>query len=260
MSEFFGVDASAKRRTVMPCRLDARRRTVRLFGICLLRQRVASTTVPRGCGPFAAGVVGPTVALTKGTMPFANPFVPAIRARSFGFGFAVAAALASAFALGRVTERLGHRHRAHAHWQRSQIVDHRGLAQPLCHAAPSAPPRNTAQRDIHQIGEFEYAIARRIFDAALSNPMQYAKAARIVPTLHSGRPSGFKLYAVRPGSVYQQLGLHNGDTIVAINDLDLLSAEKALTLYSTIRATSVFHVRLLRANEPITLTYRIVPD
>jgi len=191
--------------------------------------------------------LGPIVA-TVADMQIAIPSHRALRA--FVCGIAGVAAIVGAFAMGRVHPR------AHAHWQHPAIVDHRVL--PPC-LAPTAT--QTLQRaPIQQISDYEYWIARQLFDDALNAPMQYAKAARIVPALHHGQPSGIKMYAIRPGSVYQQLGIHNGDTIVAINDLDLFSAEKALTLYSTIRATSVFHVRLMRANEPITLTYRIVPD
>jgi general secretion pathway protein C len=47
--------------------------------------------------------------------------------------------------------------------------------------------------------------------------MAVAKGARVVPAVKNGKPDGFKLYAIRPSSVYSKLGLTNGDTIQSIN-------------------------------------------
>ena len=50
---------------------------------------------------------------------------------------------------------------------------------------------------------------------------------------------GFKLYAIRPSSVYAKIGLTNGDTLSAINGLELTTADKALEVYTKLReATS----------------------
>ena len=40
---------------------------------------------------------------------------------------------------------------------------------------------------------------------------------RIAPSVHDGKPNGFKLYAIRPGSILDRFGLTNGDTLVSCN-------------------------------------------
>lgn len=131
---------------------------------------------------------------------------------------------------------------------------------------PTLPPADIAPAihpdiitGIHPSGPYQYTIDRTAFEAALNYPQQFAHAARIVPSMTNGVPSGFKLYAIKPSSVFAALGVLNGDTLIAINDLDLTSAEKALTVYSTIKATSVFHVKIVRRGVPLTLTYTITP-
>ncbi len=70
--------------------------------------------------------------------------------------------------------------------------------------------------------------------------MAVAKGARVVPAVKNGKPDGFKLYAIRPSSVYAKLGLQNGDTLQSINGFDLTSADKALEVYTKLReATSL---------------------
>ena len=50
-----------------------------------------------------------------------------------------------------------------------------------------------------------------------------SRSARIVPTMRDGARIGFKLYAIRPGSLLEALGFENGDTLRAINDVPLVS-------------------------------------
>ena len=168
----------------------------------------------------------------------------------------------------------------HAHQRgHNRIVDHReSLAimpapptlAPCQSVAESAPPAAlqpqgqpsidpTIVAGIHADGLNHYTIDRRAFEAALSYPQQFAHAARIVPSITHGQPRGFKLYAIKPSSIFAMLGIHNGDTLVAINDLELTSAEKALTVYSTVKATSEFRVTILRQGVELVLTYIITP-
>lgn len=63
-----------------------------------------------------------------------------------------------------------------------------------------------------------------------------ASQARFVPVVRDGQPSGLKVYAVQPGSMLQALGLRNGDTLLAVNDLPVADAGSAVEAYATLRA------------------------
>lgn len=184
------------------------------------------------------------------------------------------AVIVSAIVVGRAAVRCAD-HVSAAERNHGRLADHRSRElsmAPLpavapCPAGPSTLPspdiRPDSQPDIitgiHKTGPYQYTIDRSAFEAALNNPQQFAHAARIVPSMTNGVPSGFKLYAIKPSSVFAALGVLNGDMLVSINDIDLISAEKALTVYSTIKATSVFHVKIVRRSVPLTLTYTITP-
>jgi len=83
------------------------------------------------------------------------------------------------------------------------------------------------------------------------------RMARIVPALKDGKPSGFKLFAVRPGSLYAELGIRNGDVIQSINGLELSTPETALGAYARLRTASEFVVQLERRGQPRRHTYRL---
>jgi type II secretory pathway component PulC len=102
-----------------------------------------------------------------------------------------------------------------------------------------------------------YELSRSLVDGVLANPMAVAKGARIVPALANGKPDGFKLYAIRPSSLYAKLGLQNGDTLRKINGDSLESADKALEVYVKLRDAKKLDVELVRRGKPIVLTYTI---
>jgi general secretion pathway protein C len=100
-------------------------------------------------------------------------------------------------------------------------------------------------------------VARAFVDKLLADTNELATTVRIVPSLVDGKPDGFKLYAMKPGSVWAKLGFANGDTVQTINGMDMSSPEKALEIYTRLRTASDFAVRIVRHGEPLTLTYEI---
>ncbi|MEE4365130.1 MAG: type II secretion system protein N [Desulfotignum sp.] len=63
------------------------------------------------------------------------------------------------------------------------------------------------------------------------------KQARIRPFFSDGKPDGLLLYGIRNDSVFQQIGLRNGDIIRSINGSDTLSAQDAVTIYQSLDAS-----------------------
>lgn len=100
-------------------------------------------------------------------------------------------------------------------------------------------------------------IPRALVDSVLANPMTVAKGARVVPSVKQGVANGFKLYAVRPGSIYAELGFANGDTITAVNGMVLDSMDDALEAYTKLRAATRVEVAIERRGKPIELTITV---
>jgi len=110
---------------------------------------------------------------------------------------------------------------------------------------------------IKKINDTTYEVGKDVIDAALANPMALAKGARVVPAVKDGKPDGFKLYAIRPSSIFAALGFANGDTLVKVNGFELTSADKALEVYTKLRAATHLSVDIVRRGKPMTLNYTI---
>lgn len=92
-------------------------------------------------------------------------------------------------------------------------------------------------------------------DEILADPMRHARGARVVPSFKAGKPYGFKLYAIRPTSLYARLGFQNGDTILRVNGQDVSSADKALEVYANVRKADKIEADIIRRGKPVQHTY-----
>jgi type II secretory pathway component PulC len=79
------------------------------------------------------------------------------------------------------------------------------------------------------------------------------RAARIVPSLTNGRPSGVKLYAIRPGSLFAALGLRNGDTLVTVDDVDVMQPEAIEKLADLTTEASWIDLLVMRKGYPLRI-------
>ena len=106
---------------------------------------------------------------------------------------------------------------------------------------------------IKKSGPNQVTVKRALLDKFLANPMAIAKGARVIPAMKDGKPVGFKLYAIRKGSVFERLGFANGDALLAINGMELTSADKALEVYTKVRDAKALTIDIERRGKPLAL-------
>ena len=125
-------------------------------------------------------------------------------------------------------------------------------------ATPRTPdPVDPLVASIERVDDTHARVPRATVDKIIQDPMTVARGARVVPSFQNGVAMGFKLYAIRPSSVFARLGFENGDTLMAVNGMVLTSADKALEAYTKLRSADHFEIELQRRGRPITLTVDI---
>ncbi len=140
--------------------------------------------------------------------------------------------------------------------------DGTAVAPPPIAAVPvakneGAPPSVALGAGVKQLSDNDYEIPRAEIDKTLSNLNDVAMQARIVPAFKDGQAQGFKLFSIRPDSIYTKIGIQNGDVIKRINGFDLNSPEKALEIYSKLKESSRIDIEVERNGAAVKKTYNV---
>lgn len=128
-----------------------------------------------------------------------------------------------------------------------------GGVEPPGAAAGAAAPVDSG--GIKMVSEGEYEIERAELDAALDNMNQLITQVRAVPHFQGGQSTGFRLFAIRQNSIFDRIGLRNGDIIKRVNGTDVSDASRALGLLQNLRNERQVSVELVRNKEDKTLSY-----
>ncbi len=116
-------------------------------------------------------------------------------------------------------------------------------------------PGSLSQSGIKKVGENRYIIPRDVAEQARGNVGELMQQARMEPRIIDGKTDGFIVRMIRPHSFLSQLGLRLGDVVVAINNVQLNSPEKALQIFQQLREARNIKVDLLRHDKPLTLEF-----
>ena len=108
-----------------------------------------------------------------------------------------------------------------------------------------------------KVGRDTYIVDQRKVQQAISNPGQMMTGARLRPNVANGKEEGFTLSEVKPGGIYQSLGLRDGDVLLRINEYDISNPERALQAFTALKGLERVQIDLLRAGARMTMTYQI---
>lgn len=126
-------------------------------------------------------------------------------------------------------------------------------------ASPQRPSSGmaTAVTGVKMVSENEYVVDRSEVDNALENMSQLFTQIRAVPHFEGGESTGFRLFAIRRGSLFDKIGLKNGDIIRNINGQPMNDPTKALALLEELRNVSDLTVQVTRNRQDKTLSYSV---
>ncbi len=110
---------------------------------------------------------------------------------------------------------------------------------------------------IKALDENNYEVPRTEVDRALANLNDLAMQARIVPAFKDGQAEGFKLFSIRPDSLYSKIGIVNGDVIKRINGFEMNSPEKALEVYTKLKDANRIDIEVDRNGQTLRKTYNV---
>ncbi|QWR78528.1 hypothetical protein [Candidatus Magnetomonas plexicatena] len=109
-----------------------------------------------------------------------------------------------------------------------------------------------------KIDSSNYQLDNTKVQQALENPKQLMTEARLQPNLVNGKQAGFIMREVKPGGIYDTLGIKNDDVLLKINSYDITDPEAALQAFTALRGVSEIHLDIIRGGNKMTLNYNIM--
>jgi len=148
-------------------------------------------------------------------------------------------------------------------WDRV-IIDRDGEEEVLelafARAAAAAVPAvrgSLASERIRKTADNKFVIDRREIEKTIENLNEVFTQARAVPSFENGKTVGFRVFAIKPGSVFEKIGLQNGDIIQRVNGTELTDPTKAISLFTELQNEGHIAVDLQRNKSSKSFSYEI---
>jgi general secretion pathway protein C len=116
---------------------------------------------------------------------------------------------------------------------------------------------NTAGAGIEKVAPNQFNVARGEVDKALQDLNQVLTQARAVPNFENGMPAGYKLFQIVPGSIYDKLGLQNGDVIQGFDGENVNDPGKAFEKLGSLKTTNHLELTIKRDGRTQNFAYDI---
>jgi len=134
----------------------------------------------------------------------------------------------------------------------------RGLRPPFIRNPMIRPARPAAKAGgIRKVAPNQYAIDRATVDSNVQNMASLFSQIRAVPDLQNGASDGFRLSEIQPGSIFQQMGLQDGDVLTQVSGQPIGNPARAMQMLSTLQSRSNITLNVLRNGAPVQISYTI---
>jgi general secretion pathway protein C len=110
---------------------------------------------------------------------------------------------------------------------------------------------------VKKVSDGKYMVDQKEVQASTENMGQILTQARALPYLEQGKSVGFRISEIVPGSIYEKIGIVNGDVIQRVNSQDVDDPAKFFQVYQGLKNERNITVDLLRGGQRQTLNYEI---
>ena len=130
-------------------------------------------------------------------------------------------------------------------------------AQPRPGGLPPSPAPPAAGEVVKKLSANRYVVNREDVSSSVGNINQFMTQARLKPNFVGGRPSGFSVSEIQPGSLMEKLGLQNNDVVKKVNGQAIDKPEDVFQAYSQLQRDSNIELEIERGGRREVLRYEI---
>jgi type II secretion system protein C len=112
---------------------------------------------------------------------------------------------------------------------------------------------NDSKVELKKLGPGKFQASRAEVAQTMENPAQFFSQMRAMPHFVNGKTDGFSISQVESGSVFDQLGLQNGDLVTSIDGKPVTSPMQAMALMQSMKTDSAIDLTINRGGTPTTV-------
>ncbi|HTT76412.1 MAG TPA: type II secretion system protein GspC [Candidatus Binataceae bacterium] len=119
------------------------------------------------------------------------------------------------------------------------------------------PAMGRTNTGVRQVAPNRYLVDRAKVHNDMQDMAKLFTEVRAVPNIQNGSSNGFALSEIQPGSVFQAMGLQDGDVVTSIEGQPLSDPSKAIAVIQSLQSLdrSPISVSLMRNGTPVNLSY-----
>jgi general secretion pathway protein C len=109
---------------------------------------------------------------------------------------------------------------------------------------------DSSQLELKKLGPGRFEASRTEVANTMQNPAQLFAQMRALPHFVNGKTDGFSISNVAAGSVFEQLGLQNGDLLTEIDGKPVTNPMQAMGLMTAVQTASSIDLTIQRGGSP----------
>lgn len=112
--------------------------------------------------------------------------------------------------------------------------------------------------DFEELGPGRFLVPQTTIDSMMGNLGQILRDAKAIPVDGpDGRIEGFKIINIKPNSIFERIGLKDGDILKQVNDEALDDPAKAMSLFTALKEQKEISIDIERGGSRLNYTYEI---
>jgi general secretion pathway protein C len=124
----------------------------------------------------------------------------------------------------------------------------------------TARNRSASAERVRKLAENRYEVPREEVEKTVRNPTALFSQAQIQPRYSDGEMVGMQINSIKPGSLFEEIGIQSGDTITELNGISINSPEESARILAEFSEADQFTVVVEDGSgEPRTLNFTM-PD
>ncbi len=110
---------------------------------------------------------------------------------------------------------------------------------------------------IRRMGANNFTLARSVVESNLKNMAPLFTQIRATPQIENGTANGYRLTEIQPDSLFQQIGLQDGDLLKSVNGQGVGDPAKAMVMLQSLQSQPSITLNVVRNGTPTILHYNI---